>query len=401
MKAMRPRQERKLPERRCPVTRNESRAFRLRSTVIGLALAVAAGGIAAAQAPDIKVGVFGPLTGPAAADGNGCLYATQLAGDQANAKGGINGRKVTIVSADDQAKPSEGIAAVQKLVSRDGAIAVVSCSYSGATRSAAPVAQQAKVPMVVAYAVHPDITRAGEYAWRIFSLGPVQGHAIAVMAREDGKAGRAAVLWAKNDYGESISTAATQRFTALGGQVVLSEPFALGDKDFTTLLTKVRAATPDVLLVVGYYNEGALLVQQARRLGLTMPVYASDGLSAPKFVELAGTAAEGVVVSAATDLTSSLFKAFAQEFEARHKYVPDSVPSHGYDAMLVVLEALRRGGASADGVLKGLGEMKEFTGVNGTIVFTPEREIRTDQSFWKIQGGRFTQYKLVPYDRVK
>ena len=233
-----------------------------------------------AQSGEFKVGVFGPLTGPAAADGNGCLWATQLAADQANARGGVQGRKVVVVSADDQAKPSEGITAVQKLVTRDGAVALVSCSYSGATRSAAGVAQSSKVPMVVSYAVHPEITKAGNYVWRMFSLGPVQGRAIAAMAREDGKGSKAAILWVKNDYGESISTAAAERFTKLGGAVVYSEPFAIGDKDFTTPLTKARAANPDVLLVVAYYNEGALIAQQARRQGITAPIYGSDGISA-------------------------------------------------------------------------------------------------------------------------
>jgi branched-chain amino acid transport system substrate-binding protein len=354
-----------------------------------------------AQPAELKVGVFGPLTGPAAADGNGCLWATQLAADQANARGGVQGRKVVVVSADDQAKPSEGITAVQKLITRDGAVALVSCSYSGATRSAAGVAQSSKVPMVVSYAVHPEITKAGSYIWRMFSLGPVQGRAIAVMAREDGKGSKAAILWVKNDYGESISTAAAERFTKLGGAVVYNEPFAIGDKDFTTALTKARAANPDVLLVVAYYNEGALIAQQARRQGLAAPIYGSDGISAPKFVELARDAAEGVVMSAATDLNAPLFKDFAKEFEARHRYVPDSVPSHGYDAMLVVLEAARRGEPSAEGVLRGLGAIKEFTGVNGTVKFTPDREIVTDQSFWKIQKGAFAQYRVLPYDQVK
>ena len=100
-------------------------------------------------------------------------------------------------------------------------------------------------------------------------------------------------------------------------------------------------------------------------------------------------------------LNAPLFKDFAKEFEARHRYVPDSVPSHGYDAMLVVLDAARRGEPSAEGVLRGLGDIKEFTGVNGTVKFTPDREITTDQSFWKIQKGAFTQYRLVPYDQVK
>lgn len=354
-----------------------------------------------AQGGEFKVGVFGPLTGPATADGQGCLWATQLAADQANAKGGIQGRKVAIAFADDQAKPSEGITAVQKLITRDGAMALVSCSYSGATRSAAGVAQQAKVPMVVSYAVHPEITKAGHYIWRLFSLGPVQGRAIAVMAREDGNSARAAILWVKNDYGESISTAAAERFGKLGATVVFNEPFAIGDKDFSTPLTKMRAANPDVLLLVAYYTEGALIVQQARRQGINVPIYGSDGISAPKFVELAREAAEGAVMSAATDLEAPLFKAFAKEFEARHKYVPDSVPSHGYDAMLVVLEAARRGDPSPEGVLKGLGAIAEFTGVNGTVKFTPEREITTDQSFWKVEKGKFTQHRIVPYDKVK
>lgn len=361
----------------------------------------AAGSVALTQASDSRVGVFGPLTGPAAADGNGCLWGAQLAADQINAKGGIDGRKISVASADDQAIPAEGITAVQRLLIRDRASALISCSYSGATRSAAPFAQSAKAPMVVSYAVHPEITRAGNYIWRVFSVGAIQGNAMAVMAREDGKGTRAAVLWVKNDYGESIGTAAAARFAQLGGQVVFNEPFQIGDKDFTTMATKARAANPDVIIIAGYYAEAGLLVPQLRRLGLNAPIYASDGMSAPKFIELAGQTAEGMVVSASTDLNSPLFKAFAREFQARHRYTPDSVASHGHDAMLVLIEAMRRGGTTPEGILKGLGMIDKFTGVNGTIAFTPAREVITEQSFWKISGGQFVQYRLLPYDKVK
>lgn len=371
------------------------------AAVLAIALIPLGAVTALGQASEIRVGVFGPLTGPASADGNGCLWGAQVAVDQVNAKGGLDGRRLALASADDQAIPVEGITAVQRLLTRDRATSLISCSYSGATRSAAPFAQQARAPMVVSYAVHPEITRAGNYIWRIFSIGTIQGNAMAVMAREDGKGTRAAILWVKNDYGESISTAAAARFVHLGGQVVFNEPFQIGDKDFTTMVTKARATNPDVVLLVGYYAETGLLVPQSRRLGLTAPIYASDGMSAPKFIELAGQAAEGMVVSASTDLNSPLFKAFAKEFQARYKYIPDSVASHGHDAMLVLIEAMRRGGTTPEGILKGLGMIDKFTGVNGTIKFTPAREVITKQSFWKISGGQFVQYKLLPYDRVK
>ncbi len=370
-------------------------------TAVALALVLTSGGNVRGQAPDIRVGVFGPLTGDAAADGKGCLYGVQMAADETNAKGGIEGRKLLVLSADDQAVPSEAITAVQKLLTRDRVMSLISCSYSGATRSAAAFAQQAKVPMLVSYAVHPEITKAGNYIWRVFSLGGVQGSAIAIMAREDGKASKAAILWVKNDYGQSISQAAAERFARLGGQVVFNDSFQIGDKDFTTLITKARGANPDVLLLVGYYAEGGLLVSQARRLGLSVPIFASDGLSAPKFIELAGQAAEGVIMSAATNLNSPLYKAFAKTFETRFKYIPDSVASHGYDAMLVLIEAERRSGTTPDAVLKGLSMIDRFTGVNGTIIFTPNREIVAEQSFWKIVSGQFVQYKLLPYDKVK
>jgi branched-chain amino acid transport system substrate-binding protein len=249
--------------------------------------------------------------------------------------------------------------------------------------------------------VNPEITKAGNYIWRVFSIGGVQGNAIAVMAREDGKASKAAILWVKNDYGDSISKATAERFAKLGGQVVFNESFQIGDKDFTTLVTKARATNPDVLLVISYYAEGGLLVSQARRLGLSVPIYASDGLSAPNFIELAGQAAEGIVMSAATNLNSAAYKTFAKAFETKYKYLPDSVASHGHDAMLVLLEAVRRGDTTPNGVLKGLGLIDKFSGVNGTFTFTPEREIVAEQSFWKIVNGQFAQYKLIPFEKVK
>ena len=216
----------------------------------------------------IKIGWVGPLTGPTSTDGTLSRNATQLAVDQFNESGGLDGKKVELVAEDDQGKPEEALKGVQKLINSDKVTGIVGGGYSGPMKTVAPKVQEAKVPMVIAYAVHPDITKGGDFVNRVIYTADVQGKAMADYAINDLNKKNIAVLYVDIDYGISIYKSFKEEANKLGAKIVIERPFKMGDKDFSSILTTVKAAKPDALYVVGYYNEAAGIVTQSKELGI-------------------------------------------------------------------------------------------------------------------------------------
>ncbi|MCL4426373.1 MAG: ABC transporter substrate-binding protein, partial [Firmicutes bacterium] len=206
--------------------------------VFGVATFVA--GCGGSQSSEIKIGFFAPITGPAAADGESVKRAAELAVKEINDAGGINGKKIQLVAYDDRLDPKEAVNIANKLIGQDKVVAVVSGSYSGTTRAAAPIFQEAKIPMITAYAVHPDITKAGNYMFRQSFLGTVQGRAGAEAAVKLLGAKNISILAVDNDFGKTLSAGFKERAEKLGAKIVSADIFPSGEKEFNPLLTKIK-----------------------------------------------------------------------------------------------------------------------------------------------------------------
>lgn len=347
----------------------------------------------------IKIGWFGPLTGPSATDGTHSRDAALIAVDEINAKGGIDGKKVELIAEDDQAKPEEALKAVQKMMNNDKVTAIISGSHSDPTKVAASKIQAAKTPMVVAYAVHPGITKGGDYINRIIYTADVQAKAIADYAVNELQKKNIAVLYAEIDYGKSIYKAFKEEAERFGAKVVVERSFKMGDKDFSSILTTVKATNPDAVYIVGYYNEASAIVKQAKEAGITAQLLGADGFDSPKFLELGKDNSEGAVFATSFYSTDQreIVQNFVKAWHGKYETDPNVLASQSYDAALVILDAVKKAGTDQEKLAKAINEVKDFEGTSGVISFNSNHEAIKPVIFMTVKNGKFQFIKSHIY----
>ncbi len=351
------------------------------------------GGCGQSKPKAYKIGLFSPTTGFAAADGTSALHGAELAVQYINDHGGINGVKVELVHYDDAAKPDQAVNVAHKLIEQDKVVAAVSGSYSGATRAASAVFQEAGVPMVSAYAIHPEITKTGNMIWRVGTLAVVEGKVGGALAVDKLGAKKIALLTIDNDFGMSLAKAFKEYVTAKGAEIVFEEKYPLGEKEFRPILNKIKEANPDVVYASGYYNEAANIVRQAKEVGLNAQIIGQEGYDSPKFLELAGDAAEGVIIT--TDLNRDsdreITQWFIKTYKEKYNLDADMVGASTFDAVMVLAYAIEKGGTKADGITKALSELKNFekAATGPFYKFTAGREVMRPVGAQVVKGGAF------------
>ena len=370
-------------------------------TVLALLAAVALAatlvpGPAPAQEP-VRIGFFSPVSGLGAADGTSARRAAELAVEDINGKGGINGRPVELQAYDDQSDAKQAVSIAQKLVQADRVVAAVSGSYSFTTRPAASVFQSASVPLLSAYAVHPGIPATGDLVFQMIYSGEVKGKALGNYAvRHMGLKNLGLVVW-DNDYGKSIARGLEAEVARLGSKIALQRTFASGEKDFAPLVTAMKAAGPDGLVVLATYAAGAEIVRQARRLGISAPLLGPDGLDTPEFVKLAGAAGNGVVVGTnfSRDDQRPIVQQFISRFRQRYQTEPDMVGASTYDSLLLLAAALRQAGTDPQKIKAALADTREFEGVTGKISFDSARSVQRPVVFARIDNGQYRTIAIL------
>ncbi len=346
----------------------------------------------------VKIGLFVPLTGFAAADGASAKHAAILAVEKINNEGGINGKKLELVIYDDRVKSQEAVAIARKLVEQDKVVGVVSGSYSTPTRAAAPIYQRYGIPMIAAYATHPDITKAGNFIFRAGFLAAVEGKAGGYVATKLLGAKKIAVFTMDNDFGRALSAGFVEEAKKNGAEIVANLSFALGEKDFSPMLTKVKSLKPDVLYSTGYYSEGALVAKQAKDLGLGVQIVGQEGFDSPMFLKIAGDAANGVIIT--TDLNRDdkreIVKWFMKEYRERYKMEPDMVGASTFDAVYILASAIKKAGEDPKKIRDAIAATKDFEGLTGLIKgFNKLGEVVKDVQVQKVKDGRFTYFGVI------
>ncbi|MEX2104681.1 MAG: ABC transporter substrate-binding protein, partial [Bacilli bacterium] len=311
-----------------------------------------------------------------------------------------NGKKVKLVVEDDQGKPEEALKVVQKLVNNDKVVAIVGGAYSGPTITAAVKIQELKIPMVVAYAVHPDATKGGDYVNRVIYTGPIQGKAMADYAVNDLKKKNIAVLYVDIDYGKSIKTAFKAETEKLGAKVVIERPFKMGNNDFSSVLTAVKDTNPDALYVVGYYNEAAAIVRQAKEAGINAQLLGVDGFDSPKFLELGKTNTEGSTFTTSffTSDDRPVVQNFVKLWHDKFKNEPGMLSAQSYDATNIILESLKKVGADTEKLKQAINETKDLESTSGKITFGPDHEVIKPVIFMTVKDGKFQFVKSKTYN---
>ena len=318
----------------------------------------------------VKIGFFAPITGPAAADGESVLNAAKLAVEKINKDGGINGRQVELVNYDDALDSKQAVSIAQKLTTKDGVVAVVSGSYSGTTRASAKIYQDAKIPMISAYALHPDITRTGNFMFRQSFVGSVEGKAGAKVAVDMLKAKKIAILQVDIDFGKSLAAGFTEKAQQMGAEIVSVDSFSTGEKEFTPVLTKIKQLNPDLIYVPAYAAECSQIVRQAKELGITAKILGTEGMdSTVQFLGVAKDSANGVIITTNLNRDSDrkIVQDFISTYNTKFGHKPDMVAASTYDAFIVLADVMKKKGVEPDKIREGLTEVKDFEAVTGLI----------------------------------
>ena len=337
-----------------------------------LAFSASASAAAAAGEP-VWFGVSGPLTGPNAQYGAQWQAGFDLALDQINAEGGINGHPLRYVFEDSQSDPRQAVTIAQKFVADSRILIELGDFSSPASMAASPIYQRAGLVQLGFTNSHPDFTKGGDY---ICSPSVSQTDAQPLIADLAVKQGfkRVAVLYQNTDWGRASKDVFVKAANARGAQVVDAEGYQPTDKDFRATLVRVRDTHPDALVLIAYYADGAQIVRQARESGIGLPVVAASSVYSPKFLELGGDAVNGVTTN------TSFFpgdprpevQRFVQGFKAKYHREPDAFNAFAYDAVIIAANALRTGGTTRQGVHDALPKLHDVPSVVfGKATFDP------------------------------
>ena len=331
------------------------------------------GGSSQGQSEDpIKIGFFAPVSAAsAAADGQSAQQSAELAVKLINEAGGINGRTVELVDYDDALDTAEAANIAEKLTTADGVDAVVSGSYSGPTKVAAPICQDAGIVMVSAYAVHPDVVNAGEYVFSQSFPGAVQATAAATFAVEDLGAQRIAIVAVDLDFGKEQSAYFKAKAAELGAEIVSEDYIAMSDNDMTSVVSKIKSEGVDLIYMPNYYAHASEVCRQVALQGLDVDILGCEGADSWQLLQTAGEYAEGLYITTNMDRDdpNESTQAYIENYRAEYNMEPDMVGASVYDAFEVLFAAMKEVGTDPAAMQEYIANMKDFDTVTGTLMY--------------------------------
>ncbi len=356
-----------------------------------LAFALAAAALPAAE--PIRIGEIESLTGREAGFGQASRKGFALAIESINARGGVLGRPLELVTEDLHSKSGDAATAARKLISRDKVVALLCGGTSTNSMEAAPICQAAQVPLLASASTHPQLTAMGTYVFRACFIDSFQGAVLAKLAHERLGLRQVAVLVAKSSaYSDGLAREFTARFRAAGGSALGPWFYTEGERDFRAQLTTIRAARPDAVFVPGYSTEVALICQQARELGLQIPLLGGDGWESPELLAIGGRSAEGTyyVSHFAPDRQAPEVREFVQRYRAKHAgETPNGGSALAYDAALLLADAIRRAGSTDGPKLRAaLAATANFAGATGLTTIDPQRNAAKAAVIVTVRAGR-------------
>lgn len=375
-------------------------ALTLITAVFASATCTRRGGNCADPGGTIKVGVYGDLTGQTSSFGQSTKNGSQMAADEINAAGGINGRQVQLIHEDDQGEPGKAATVVTKLINQDQVRALIGEVASSNSLAAAPHAQEAKVPMISPSSTNPKVTQVGDYIFRVCFIDPFQGEVMAKFAVNSLKAKKAAILFDSNaDYSKGLVQFFKQAFTKLGGEIVTEKAYAQRDRDFTGQLTAIRDLNPDVIYVPGYYQEVGVIAKQTKQLGIKAPLLGGDGWDSPQIWDLGGESLNGSFISNhySVDDPTPAIQDFVNRYKAKYNgTAPDAIAALGYDAMMVLADSIKRANGTECAALRNaIATTKDFKGITGVISVNEERNAVKSAVVLELRDKKFVYKETI------
>ena len=348
----------------------------------------------------IKIGVFEPMTGASAAGGEMTTEGIKLANET---KGEVLGKKVELVIVDNKSDKVEAANAVSRLIEKDNVVAIVGSYSSSLSMAAGDIVKKAQVPAVGCSPTNPLVTLNNDYYFRVCFIDPFQGTVMANYAVNDLGAKTAAIIQdVTQDYSVGLSKYFVDAFKELTGDensIVEITSYNTGDQDFSAQLTNVKGKNPDVIFAPGNYGESALLIKQARDLGMDMPILGGDTWEAPEFIEIGGSAVEGAVFSThftAEAPVTEKSTVFLDEYKAKYNKEANAFAALGYDAYMAILDAIERGNSTDPKDIRDkLAETVDFVGATGNITLDENGDAVKSAVIKKAEGDKFVYLTTV------
>lgn len=357
-----------------------------------------------AKSDEIKIGANFELTGNVANYGSATFDGLKLAIKEVNDAGGVNGKKITIVDADNKSEASEAVNAATKLISDDKVKVVVGPAVTANVIAESQVATDDKIPVVAPDATSPEVTvengQVKPYIFRSCFIDPQQGTVMAKFATENLKA-KTAVIYVDNstDYSKSLGKVFKEKFEAAGGKVLDQQAFVAKDQDFKATLTTLKAANADVIFVPAYYEEVGKIVKQARELGITCPILGTDGWDDSKVADIAGAdALNNTFFSTHYSDKDNSVKGFVEAFKQEYGHMPNVFAALGYDAGKMIVDAIKRAGSDdPEKIRQALEETKDLQVGTGTITMDKNHNpIKQAVILENKNGDRVMVAKIMP-----
>ena len=343
---------------------------------------------------EIPIGHFASMSGAEATFGQSTDDGIKLAVEETNAKGGIGGKKVKLLTMDDQGKAEDAASVVTRMIEQEKVVAIMGEVASSRSLAAAPIAQLKKIPMVTPSSTNPKVTEVGDYIFRTCFIDPFQGTVMAKFAYENLKFKKIAVFRdVKSDYSVGLADFFIQKFKGLGGQITVDVSYQSDDVDFKAQLTNIKSSEPEAIFIPGYYTAVALIARQARELGIKAKLLGGDGWDSPKLSEIGGKDVDGGAFSNhySNETTDPIAVDFMKRFKAKFNMMPDGLSAAGYDAAKVLLLAMENAAAggkplTGPAIRDELAKVKNYHGVTGNISIDEKRNAVKSAVVVEVQG---------------
>lgn len=363
-------------------------------------LALVGAGCIKKESNVIKIGVFEPITGANAAGGQLEVEGIQLANKLYPE---VLGKKVELVIADNKSDKVEAATAAARLVEKEKVTAIIGSWGSSLSMAAGDIVRQGKVPTVGASCTNPLVTAGNEYYFRVCFIDPFQGTVMANYAYKNLNARKAAIIQeVNNDYAVGLAKFFMDSFKQLTGDensIVAVANYNTGDQDFSAQLTNVKAKNPDVIFAPGNFTESALIISQAKKLGITCPFIGGDTWETQEFLDIGKEAVEGAVFSTffatETPITAESAK-FIEAYRKEYNKEPAAVAALGYDAYILILDALKRAGTTDRVKLRDeIAKTKDFPGAAGVITLDANGDAIKNAVIKVVKDGKFAYLDTI------
>lgn len=314
------------------------------------------------SADTIKIGANTCLTGYGSADGLSSSRGMELAVKLINDAGGINGNKIELIVYDDKAESKEALEAGHRLIEKDKIVAAIGASYSTPSRALAPLFDSKKIPYIVAYATHPEISTNKKYVIAMGVYAELHGRSIAKVAFDKLHAKTASILYVDAQSGAETANEFKKYASKLGIDILSEDKFPFGEIDFRSVLNNIKNNNPDVLVALAFYQEGALIVKQAKEIGLKATIISYEGMDSPMLFELGGEATNGTIITTTLnrDSDNALTRKFLEEYRNAYGVEADMVAAGCFDAVELLAFAIKQSGTDADAIIETIANLKNY-----------------------------------------